>query len=50
MKFRHYKGAHTLGNLYIIGFNVYFNEHYRELTIDLILGKHVFVTRIGNTK
>lgn len=50
MRFKHYKNSHMLGNAYIIGFNVYKSEHYNELTIDLILGKHVFVTRIGNTK
>lgn len=40
--FRHYRNSDSLGNTYLFGFNLY-KDQYRYFTIDLILGKHVFV-------
>jgi hypothetical protein len=42
IRFRHYADAHSLGFRYVFGFNIYGNLDGRP-TIDLILGKHVFV-------
>lgn len=50
IRFLRYKNSYSLGTNYIIGFNVYRNEPYADITIDLILGKHVFVAIIGYNK
>lgn len=50
MRFRAYNHAHSLGHTYIFGLNIYRYRETRELTIDLIVGKHVFVTTIGGPK
>lgn len=42
IKFRYYDKACSLGMKYVFGFNVY-GDLYGRPTIDLIIGKHVFV-------
>jgi hypothetical protein len=42
LRFKHYRDAHSLGLSYVFGFNVYGNLDGAP-TIDLIIGKHVFV-------
>lgn len=46
IRFRHYRNSDSLGNKYVFGFNVY-RDISEKFTIDLIIGKHVFVTMIG---
>jgi hypothetical protein len=42
LRFKYYDDAHTLGLKYVFGFNIYGNLDGRP-SIDLIIGKHVFV-------
>jgi hypothetical protein len=49
LHFRHYSDAHSLGQKYVFGFNIYGNHDGRP-TIDLIIGKHVFVVFIDRRK
>lgn len=47
IKFRHYRNSDAFGNKYVVGLNIYRNISER-FTIDLIIGKHVFVMMIGS--
>ena len=42
IRFRYYDDARTMGLKYLFGLNIYSNLDGRP-TIDLIIGKHVFV-------
>ena len=50
MKFRHYNNSETFGNFYIFGLNLYRDGIYFKWTLDLILGKHVFVVLFARKK
>jgi hypothetical protein len=49
MRVRHFRNSDSLGNSYLFGFNIY-RDGNRKLTIDLILGKHVFALIMGEQK
>ncbi len=42
LHFRHYNNSGSMGNTYFFGFNLY-KDQYRVFTLDIILGKHVYV-------
>lgn len=42
IQFKHYSDANSLGMKYVFGFNIYGNLDGKP-TIDLIIGKHVFL-------
>lgn len=46
IRLKHYRDSFSLGNKYTFGLNVYRDTQNRS-TIDLIIGKHVFVMLIG---
>lgn len=46
IRFKHYKDSNSMGNGYIFGLNIY-RDMFKIITIDLIIGRHVFVTLIG---
>ena len=41
IKFKRYNNSDSMGNSYLFGVNLY--RYQKSLTLDLILGKHVFV-------
>jgi hypothetical protein len=45
MRFRHYKNSGSLGVRYLFGLNIYKDDI--GWTIDLIIGRHVFVVLFG---
>lgn len=49
IRFRYYNDARTMGLKYLFGFNIYSNLDGKP-TIDLIVGKHVFVCFFDRNK
>lgn len=41
--FRHYRESGSMGNMYGFGINFYKDGLYKRHSLDVIIGKHVFV-------
>lgn len=48
VRFTRYNNSDSLGNTYVFGFNIY-RDYRRLFTVDLIIGKRVFVFYLERT-
>jgi len=50
VKFRHYDNSGSLGNVYGLGINFYKDSLSKRPSLDIIVGRHVFVWFIDRNK